>query len=168
MFLTLVVFASACSGGRDEPNSAEGKKLASDSQRSVTESYWKLYDSIGDTATRSPAQGYFKRCDGDRDDSLIYIIESVLDPKVKSPEKMSREHFTDAVANRLAHIDWHFKASGGTRSASKDGISVEMLPSTINDRTVAFHVQSKCIDLGAVAKEIESNSSRVTVRRNAQ
>src|SRR3954452_1887441 len=97
---------SACSSGGDQPSEADGKKVANETRRSVAETYWRLYKSIGDTAFTTRGDGSFARCEG-KDQKLVrYTVRTILDSRATKGSEETGEQLTTAVAGRFASAGW--------------------------------------------------------------
>jgi hypothetical protein len=155
----LAVTASACSSGGNRPSEAVGKKIANDARRSVAQTYWRLYRSIGDAAFTTSADGWFARCDRNEQNLVRYTVVTVLDSRQGAASKETEEHLTTAVAARFARVGWHL-SQGLHRSTTKNGVEAELSPPEFSGdtATVAFHVRGKCVDVGAATDGLTDSS----------
>ena len=164
--LLLSVLLSACSnGGSERQSEAEGKRTAEKARRPAAELYWQLYNSIGSAASRSGGSGYFADCEEVKEDSVTYRVTTLLDPKSKSE---SLETLTTAVANRLKSAGWILSpASGLHRSATKNGISVELKPSPVSGTSVQLQVRSECVNVGKAADVLTADYANASDNYNS-
>jgi hypothetical protein len=148
--LLLAVLVGACSNGTSKSLSeAEGKQVADETRRSVAEVYWKLYNSIGRTASRGGGSGFFSDCEKVKKDSVTYSVTTLLGSNGK---KESLESLTQAVAVQLKSAGWKLSPSSGVRrSVTKNGSSVELKPSPVSGTSVEMQVRSNCVNVGNAA-----------------
>ncbi|MFF4837867.1 hypothetical protein [Streptomyces sp. NPDC001315] len=146
---------SACSSGSNRPSEADGKKIANETRRSVAETYWQLYSSIDDAAFTTGADGSFARCEKNDQKLVRYTVRTILDSRDSKGSKETEEQLTSAVAARFSRVGWHL-SQGLHRSATKGGIKAELLPPEFSGdtATVAFEVQSKCVDVGSITDRL--------------
>ena len=166
----LVVTVSACSSGSNRPSEADGKKNANETRRSVAETYWRLYRSIGGAAFTTRADGSFARCERNDQNLVRYTVRTVLDSRGSKGSKETEEQLTAAVAARFARVGWHL-SQGLHRSTTKNDIKVELLPPEFSGdtATVAFQVQGKCVDVGAATdKLVNSYGSQTDVYESSK
>ncbi|MGY6024967.1 hypothetical protein [Streptomyces spinosirectus] len=166
----LAVTMSACSSGSDKPTEADGKKTANETRRPVAETYWRLYRSLDDAAFTTRGDGSFARCEGDGQNLVRYTVRTILDSRNSKGSKETGEQLATAVATRFASAGWQM-SQGLHRTATKNGIKAELLPSGFSGdtATVAFQVQSKCVDVGsATDKLLDSYSSHTDIYDSAK
>lgn len=151
----IAVTVCACSSGDDRPSDADGKKIANDARRSVAETYWRLYRSIGDAAFTTRADGSFARCEKNQRKLVRYTVRTILDARDDKGNKETEEQLTAAVAARFASVGWPL-SQGLHRSAMKNGIKAELLPPQFSGdtATVVFQVRGKCVDVGAATNDL--------------
>jgi hypothetical protein len=153
--ILLAVTASACSSGSGGPSEADGKKAANETRRPVAKTYWQLYRSIDDAAFTTRGDGSFARCEGNDQNLVRYTVRTILDSRNGKGSKETEEQLATAVAARFARVGWQM-SQGLHRTATKNGIKAELLPSGFSGdtATVAFQVQGKCVDVGAATDKL--------------
>lgn len=81
---------------------------------------------------------------------MVYTTSNLLTSRKK--EKESGERLAETAAGKLASIGWSLEPSHGVhRSATKNGVTVELRPTEINDWSIILQAQSGCVNLGAAA-----------------
>jgi hypothetical protein len=159
----LVMAVSACSSGNGGLSETDGKKIANNTRRSVAETYWRLYRSIGDAALTGSADGWFERCDRNEQKLVRYTVVTVLDSRDRTGKRETEEELYSAVASRFASVGWHM-SQGLHRSAMKKGITAELSPPPFsgNAATVLFQVRGKCVDIGAATDTLLNDHGQRT------
>jgi hypothetical protein len=152
--LLVIVLVSSCSNGDSRLNVDDGNRLADKTRRPIAETYWQLYDAIGNSVSQGGGNGVFTHCEDAAADSLIYRVDNLL--TARKGGKESTERLAAIAAKRLANIGWKLKPSYGVRrSAIRNGVKVEVRPTGINDWSIVLQAQSDCVDFGAAADVIE-------------
>lgn len=152
--LMVVVMVSSCSSGSSAPSVEEGKHLADKTRRPVAKTYWRLYNAIGTSVSQGGGDGRFTDCEKAKADSMVYVTSNLLTSAKDGKE--SAENLAALASEKLAKIGWNLRPSRGVhRSATKDGVQVELRPSEINDWSIFLEAKSECVNLGAAADVLE-------------
>ncbi|WP_328319807.1 hypothetical protein [Streptomyces sp. NBC_00388] len=89
---------------------------------------------------------------------MRYVVSTVMMSDVRKGKKQAAPQLIAELSKVFEGSGWHLDStSGASRSDTKDGIEVDLLPSEINDDSVNFRVQSKCAKMGEFAAELRES-----------
>ena len=152
--ILIAAFAvSACGGGT---SAADGKRIASQSRRSVAVAFWQLYKSLGNGVVTSGGDGRFTQCGSSAGHSVVYAVHMAVAPRQGS---QAEGQFLAALAGRLNRAGWRLSQAGGAYHATRhNGVRVAVSPPRLGGSQTAASVMvtGKCTDVGPAAEPIVS------------
>lgn len=152
LIAALSVLASGCGGGT--VSASQGTSVAQARRAEVAKTYWRLYNSVGDSVIKTDGTGNFVPCTEPAAATIRYGIEVPFSGRTAT---QSDAEFARAMQQYFARAGYRLKASGNNAMTTHTGnVSVRftILRRLKSGPFASLTVESGCFDAGKAASGI--------------
>lgn len=152
LIAALSVLASGCGGGT--VSASQGTSVAQARRAEVAKTYWRLYNSVGDSVIKTDGTGNFVPCTEPAAATIRYGIEVPFSGRTAT---QSDAEFARAMQQYFARAGYRLKATGNNAMTTHTGnVSVRftMLRRLKSGPFASLTVESGCFDAGKAASGI--------------
>jgi hypothetical protein len=148
----LSVLASGCGGGT--VSAAQGTSVAKARRADVAKTFWRLYNSVGNSVIKTGGTGNFVPCTEPAAATIRYGIEVPFSGRTAT---QTDAEFARAMQQYFARVGYRLKGSGDntlTTDAGNVSVRLTMLRRLKTGPFASLTVASGCFDAGKAASGI--------------